>query len=462
MRTLLITLAFCLPLLGIGQTVQISGSSSQEYANKPFVLYEVTDAISGRKKPIAEGVTDMDGAFAMTANLAQTTTAVLSIDRVEATLFLAPNSTYNLAFPSLPGDAPKSFGAANSVDLGFYNLPENDPNSIVTQFNDALEQLSLENLDLAFTPQYSKKLLSFWREYRDAYPANTFAGNYIHFACANALLNNGLKKTKVYEYFLDSATVISKNPEVGVFFTEFFQDILQETDRLSGTEEVKITINLAPRAYKILESLKSNDYLSDLKLREMVALYGLYHAFDYKEYNQENIIELVRELGARSIYPEIRSIADNVAYMMRWLRPGFPLPSFSCTGLESGEEVKSDGFSNKPTIYYFWAPWSERAVMELMELKQRQQYWKDDLNYVVVLVDGTLADAKSALELVPGLQAEMCHATSNPKLLDKLQIHALPHFMMTDEEGKLVRHYASNTTELERELARFFKTKKKR
>ena len=430
-----------------GATVKITGQSAPVYKGKMAYLYAEVDAISNRKSLSAKTEVDENGNFLFNAEIAKTVKAFISINRVSADLFLAPNANYNVAFPDLASNQLKSFGGVNKVDLVFYELDKEDPNFLISLFNQGLEKFNRDNVDIAFTNAYNKKALEFWRSAMTNYSSNEFVKQYVHFACANTLLNGGLNQRKVFEYFLDSTEVSVNNPEFGVFAGDFFKNILEETDRIGGEEQVKITINVAPRAFKLLEELRKNDYLADLKIREIVALQGLQEIYPRDGYNQANILDLINQIGVRTIYDEVKLLAENISFMLTWLAPGYEIPEFAIENYD-GEAFRSTQFKGKPTLYVFWAPWSKVALDELVTLSTKKSVWDSKINLVLISVGESTKEDKAALSALGNLQVPSLSYKKHPQIIDELQVISIPHYMFVDAEGKLLRHFSPSLDEM--------------
>ncbi len=440
----LITLLLSLLTLNqvFAANVSISGQAPS-YVGKQVVLFELSDAISNREKVLAQATVDSDGNFKIQADIASTCQATLSVDRVVSTLFLSPGQSYQVAFPNLASNQVKSFGGNTQVQIVFFGLEKDDPNFQISRFNEALEQFNRENLAQALSNNYLRQALDFWRSAQASYDQNPFTSHYVRFACATNLLNAGMPQKKVNELFLDSIEPNIKNPEFGNFLAEFFPDLLPEMDRITGDEQMKITVNIAPRAFKLLEELKKNDYLQDLHLREIVALQSLNQLFNKEGYNKENILDLIEQIGLRTIYEDVKTLSQNLHYQLQWLKPGYPLPEINLQQY-NGEVFRNQNVNGKPTLYVFWAPWSRPALDELVNLALRQQIIGDKINYVLISVGEEAAVDTVALQNIAGLKGIKTSYLKQPSLIDELRVVSIPHFMLVDKDGKVLKHYAAS------------------
>ncbi|TXC81751.1 TlpA family protein disulfide reductase [Luteibaculum oceani] len=448
MRYLILATFLCLSTFVKAETIVIEGTAEAVYHNKPFYLWETGDAISGKKQLVAKGLVNDLGKFSIEFDCKNTSEYILSIDRISGRFYGMPGQNYSLFFPNLPEGVVRTFSGANEVDLVFYDLTEKDPNLVIGNFNRSLEEFAASNVDIAFTNAYLKGLLDFWKaQAAKVKELDAFSKNYVHFACANALLDGGMDKRKIYEYFLQETELVVNNPELGVFLQDYFSQILEETDRLSGDQVIKITVNVAPRAYKILEELKKNDYLADLKLRELVALQGLKELSSLEGYNKKNIVDLVNQIEVRSIYEDVKRVAKNLSYQLTWLKPGFKLPDFELKSVD-GELVTPEKFVGKPTMYFFWAPWSTTSLNEMVQLVADQPNWKKDMNVVLVSVAESKEAELTALNAVPNNNFVKLNTRNQPEVIETYQIKSVPHFLLVDKDGKVVRHYASSLDEI--------------
>ena len=170
---------------------------------------------------------------------------------------------------------------------------------------------------------------------------------------------------------------------------------------------------------------------------------GLNQLFNKEGYNKENILDLIEQIGLRTIYEDVKVLSQNLFYQLQWLKPGYPLPEINLQQY-NGEVFRNQSVMGKPTLYVFWAPWSRPALDELVNLSLRQQILGDKINYVLISVGEEAAVDTVTLKNIAGLKGIKTSYLKQPSLIDELRVVSIPHFMLVDEKGKVLKHYAAS------------------
>ena len=147
MKTFLVILSFlCFSVnsFGITQSVIIKGSvtgtNGGRYLNQPVNISIIEDFITNTRKVIKKGFTDEYGNYNLSVQLKKTQFAIITLKKVERTLFLSPGKSYfvNITAPIKDLENSHGFFAKDVRKAVIKNLYPGEINFLI----DSLERMS--------------------------------------------------------------------------------------------------------------------------------------------------------------------------------------------------------------------------------------------------------------------------------------------------------------------------------
>lgn len=111
-----------------------------------------------------------------------------------------------------------------------------------------------------------------------------------------------------------------------------------------------------------------------------------------------------------------------------------------------GTPINTDAINNAegPTIISFWATWCKPCIMELNELNDVYEDWKDETNVNIVAI--SIDDARSSGKVnafVKGRRWDFdVYLDKNSDLKRALNISNVPFSLVLDKEGKIISRHA--------------------
>jgi cytochrome c biogenesis protein CcmG, thiol:disulfide interchange protein DsbE len=124
-----------------------------------------------------------------------------------------------------------------------------------------------------------------------------------------------------------------------------------------------------------------------------------------------------------------------------------------------GKEVKSNSFAQgtKYTIISFWATWCKPCMQELDAISENYNDWRDKKNFKLIAV--SIDDSRSfsgVKSIVTGRGWEFdVFIDPNQDLKRALNITSVPHTIIVNEAGEIVKRFAGYTPGEEHELMKY-------
>jgi len=128
---------------------EVPGMSGRE-----LYLLRTTDFLSNNWEKVESATIDENDAFSFLVEIEKTGHYLLRTGSWSAQLFLKPDAEYELLLDGGNGTKPKNFDQ-NKFDVTFLEIPSNDPNIIIAQFNQAYESL-FGDLNFTLAQRFNK------------------------------------------------------------------------------------------------------------------------------------------------------------------------------------------------------------------------------------------------------------------------------------------------------------------
>jgi thiol-disulfide isomerase/thioredoxin len=430
---------FCCEL--VAAPVSVKGTADKVYAGKRVYFYEISDALSGHRKLLAKTTVAGDGSFTLNSDIGQPVSAVISIDRVNGALFLAPGVNYDITFPALPPTVAKTLSNTNTVDLIFNGIPPNDLNGMIGEFNFAFDKFVDENIAGVFDKGFKEKLRLF-RLYNDSIFSNggPFVKDYIGFTFADFHQNIETNRKKIYETYIMGKAIDIRNPACGAFLAGFFDREISRFDGLGRSKPLAGAISRG-QGLAFRDTLTRNDFLKgNPLLLEAVALQSLAQVYPVSEY-RENILSMIRQIGEASKYADIKMLAEDLYSELSGFEKGFPAPPFSLED-EQGNMKTLSYFAGKPTLITFWASWSKDAMAEMKLLNDLYGKYGQKVNFVYISADEDKNEFRKFMSANYNLKGIFLHAAGEPDILENYNVLFIPQFVLLDAKGNYLKAFA--------------------
>jgi len=164
---------------------------------------------------------------------------------------------------------------------------------------------------------------------------------------------------------------------------------------------------------------------------------GLKDLYNISGFKHNRILLLMDEIYRNSSSPETRKLADNIMVRLRRLKPGSPAPDFNLSGINDEKNYRLTDFRGKYIYLVFFESGNPACQSELGMIADIYEEFKNMVAFVAVSVDkdpGKLAAYLKMADL-PWLVLQF---GGSLELLENYDASTYPHFILIDDNGRIV------------------------
>ena len=336
---------------------------------------------------------DSLGNFSFTINPENAFLSVIEIDNEYGYLYIDPTATkYDVLFSDTKENLNRFRKTTNQ--LVFNNLPNNDLNTLILDFNLRLDYFLYGDtnslLRMAKRNQEFKDSLNVFKE--KLIPLygtikKEYLHNYIRYSIASIeqLTNfKDLEKSRLFNYnfYLNDMPVLYNNNAYMSFFNQFYENILSIPEN-SNEEKIKFAINNYNSLEKLDLALANDYFLKNERIREMAIINGLSKIFYNKYYNANNILSILNEIALKSKFHEHKKISNYLIQTLTNLNKGTQAPEFKLVNqLDDSIILKQE---KGKTIYLnFFSTASTQSLLEMEIIKSLHKKLNSILNLLLL------------------------------------------------------------------------------
>ena len=241
---------------------------------------------------------------------------------------------------------------------------------------------------------------------------------------------------KVSETFLDEMNGFDFNIEEDYFSTQYYSHIVSSHYRKLSSELAELKQIDNDLAFLIIvDDIPSKKIKNDL-----LTLYVDYitYATDMKEY-----FDLFMKVSTND---DQKKAITKIYEVLKTLDPGNPSPKFVGYENNAGGTMSLDDLKGKYVYIDVWATWCAPCKAEIPFLKKvEKQYHGKNIEFVSISIDRDLDHDKWKQMIIDkelgGVQL-LADKQFKSKFVQDYQIRGIPHFILLDPEGNIVKYSA--------------------
>ncbi|MDG2226815.1 MAG: TlpA disulfide reductase family protein [Flavobacteriales bacterium] len=425
--------------------VSIDGNAPS-YKGKYVSLIQIEDYITNTYKNLGRQKVDSLGKFSFKLESDKAFKAIIEIEDKSSILYIDPKTkSYKINIPSGKNTA------GSKVKLVFENLPDNDLNALVLEYNLRADHFMfgdsmyvLKCIKSNNFKEYSAQLDKFKDSLIQYYKPikNKYFHNYIRYSIASLeQISTGKEivtnRINVFNNYINNKPILYNNDAYMDFINQFYENTLKLPVK-GGKDKLYLAIN-NHASLAMLNDIFINDvFLKDAKLRELIMIKGLGEEYYYDNFIKENILNLIKEIGNTSLFPENRIIAKNTFTLLTHLQIGYRAPNFSLID-SKGDSISLDSFKGKHVYLGFWASWNESSLLEMEIAQKLYQDYEKYITFVSVSMD---KDENAYLHYIkehPEFKWHIAHYNGDIGLITDYRLKNLPEYFLIDPDGIILQ-----------------------
>lgn len=429
-------IAFFLTTIGFAQDTLLG--YAPDYAGEEVTLYTYQDYVTMTRKEIGKGlVSEKDSIFRIPLQNKNTIKGVVEIAKTEATLYLAPKTTYRV-FYEKPYNQPLSF-SNQLADLTFFGLDTTDINYRILQYNMWFDNfVAYYEVEIARGkfPQYldtfKLELANVYKDVDDDYFL-TYVRYNIALIELTIATHGGKERLRMYLDYIEPFPVYYENDQYMEFLLNFYH-----LDFDDYPPEMESQIYLA--IYKSSPTLLMKELHQDLLLvrpdvRELVMINKLGKLFYEDNRNKQNILVMLDSLSSHSITAHDATVSANIKTYLTSLEPGFPAPGLNIPYKDT--VITWHKYKGRYVYMNFFATWNERSMNEMKLIQGLQQTFGNDIYFISVCTDKDRDKYEAYLQENPEMDWDIVYVGDEHIMLEEYRVKTFPQYFLIDQEGFL-------------------------
>lgn len=415
-----------------GQETKIYGKV-ENAAGYVIKLKTYSDFISMKMWVIDECVVQQDGSFELKSTLSSTQVFILQIGFQKSEIYLEPNKTYQLSIKYDKDREQITFVNNPYLEYQFIDLPKDDLNNQISEFNFRADQFLLANFNRIYKNKERKLILDFGTEIKQLFDnPSDYLRVYIDFRLASLELNSGLQnRESVYKIHMQNKPFYALHDEYMRFFNQLFEKYLSVPNKYFDQNVLLQKIYENADLESIMALLKKDSMLENQKFREMALLKILYDLYFIPSGNHASIIKLIDEIGGSTDNSDHTQIAKNMVQQLTYLRPGTKAPAYIPEDLE-GNNFNIPNQSKQITFVQFFTIPCNDCIREMDSIAELYQLYAEDVQFISV---GIKTAPNTLLDLTKKYPWKILHTNDVFGIAEIYQINSLPAYFLIDSEG---------------------------
>jgi hypothetical protein len=321
LRITFILLSFIFSSAALAEQIIIKGSV-QGASGLEVKLSVFSDLITNTETRVAETRIGQAGMFEVRLNLNTTAVAILKIGIQTGEIILEPGKTYNLKISGLLDKSLRNKEIAPfqipSLQIEIVNPRRFELNGLVNEFYNFHDRFMAENAHLILRQRDSRLVQQYITEIYNRFPGinNSWFNDLLRYNIASLELMVRAKSTDAIAntYLLNQEILYSH-----MAYMDFFSDIFTKyltASRLFDHKQLIMALESADAYRSMMDILGQDKLLHDRQLRELVLLKNLPDLLATPGFSKQSILSLLESVRTKSVYPEHRLIAANLAVLL--------------------------------------------------------------------------------------------------------------------------------------------------
>lgn len=440
---LLSSLSFIVSFALHAQKASISGFAPA-YVGKSIEVYEIEDYISMKERILATTTVDTDSSFSLTFPCETTQKVLIRGMNNSSFLYVQPEGNYRIFMPDRDKFDPYR-PAGNQVELSFLELDSLDINYKILGFQRWVDDFGANNFYYRTRDPvtFGKNFDLFKANVERVYKSDSMAVNSDYFRTfvryTIASLDNiqfaaERNRYEKHDFYLKHNAIHYGNDAYMQYVNDFYQEMVPRLP--SKTNQAMYVGVLKSSPIEVLNALKSEYTLLNLRIREMIMLKALSEEYRSGTFPQTNILNILDSVAQKPLFKANGVIAKNLKDRLTDLVPGGQAPDFVLAQMNKPTKTLL-GFRDKYVYLHFVDPSSEECMKELDVLKGIHSRYGNYVQFVSVYKTDK-EYSEDALNQLNQVEWDVYGLPAGNSIWKNYRANTFPHYSLIDVTGNIV------------------------
>lgn len=444
---LLLALMPC-SLLSAQTNITIRGEV-ENGVGKRVELFRYSDMLTLTEEFVDSAVVEENHNFELKAYVNYPTMVFLQIENYSQSFFVEPGRDYEVYIPTFDWNIDEQkniFLDPEVLPLEFVNLPENELNGLITNFEALVAQYIAEHrvyFDPRFKPQkrYFDSLEVIISK-RAPDGSNEFFNRYKRYRLAEMKyeMHFDTRRHLAAQYIKDQP-ILYYDDNYMTFFTALFSNSVSKGMAKVPVWRLADWVNDL-QVNRYLDSLGTDSLLHNERVRELVALEALQESYyQQRYYDPDKVVQMIGMIGESSKFSEHKVLAQRIVSNFKAHEQGADVPSFVLPDVDR-HPVSLDSLKGKWVYISFVRVGDPNCISELETMshfKDSTYAKSDSVEFVTICCDREFQKMYNFLKNSKRgskYNWTWLHFDNDFRLLEHFQVVSYPHFLLINPEGQ--------------------------
>ena len=385
------------------QNVTIRGKAHASYAGKIIQLFTLSDYISQINLRENQDTIESDGFFEMQLQSEYTQPVLLRIDKVVATLYVQPDFVYGITIPEIDQERIRNNDVDLPVNIGVISSDSTELNSLIFDFEGQMNDLFISEESRFLSPAAIVKRADSLKKIcakRYEKISNDYFKTYWEYniACINAGVSRG-ENYLINSYILNHP-IQYQHCEYMRFFNTCFSGYLQATATARKGQSLYNIVNVKQDYNLLLSFLKSDKFLKNDSLVELVLIKNLWDFYFNSEFERESVKNIITQLNQKTSIKEHRRITSIMLAYFNKMQTGSMAPAFNARTKENTVGSLAS-FKGRWVYLNFFSTTNTESLKEMPKIIALKRKFGDKVSFISICLDDSLKAYKEYLKANP-------------------------------------------------------------
>ncbi|MDG1780132.1 MAG: TlpA disulfide reductase family protein [Flavobacteriales bacterium] len=495
LRSLFLILFISLNALSLQAETQVLSGSAPGSEGKELYLLKTTDFLSNGWYQVATSTIQENGEFGMQLDVFETGHYTLRVGSWYAEIYLSPGTSYEIKLEKDNASQARTFDQ-NQFEITFESIAPNDPNIVISSFNQSYESLFGE-LNFSLAQRFNKGSTQYKRSNEEelirtniiakidsALTASPdadstevlflafketilqqltsldkpFTQRMLSSALGRLDIHLGKNKLDAWEMYLQDSLIYPGNPEWMGLFLEVHSQLVGHPDVVR--KDVVNAIQVGSYA-SLMESLEKYPLVITSEQRDLLALSIAKESWYKGASFRMGVLQVLDAIAIGDWCTErIRFYAQQLRYELTrgtpYAKEGLP---FDLTLLDyKGERVDLESFKGQLMYVGFFLSNSPASQRELSVMEGIYKQYGRQVKFVLICMDEDPSELSNYLSSHKNQDWTILQAGGDPRIRHHMNLKAVPQFYFISPDGLQMETYSLRPSEgVERRMAAMLK-----
>lgn len=370
----------------------------------------------------------------------------IEINTSRSEFFVVPGYNYNISI-NMDEQLFKMFSPSDEngfLEIKTNKVDTNDLNYKIYKFTSFYEQI-LDKYAYDITryksvTHYDSLITDLKAKFPIEYNPSNYYYSYIFYTVGqiDALVNYKNSKS-IYKKYFENDFIQYDNPAYMTLFNYFYDNYLYLSPRISKAV-LDDVINVKCDYLALFNAVGKDYTLVNEKLRELVIIKNLTQFIGNEEFNQKNLVTLLKYISQNSRFTEHKQIAEESMKKSFRLVNGSSIPTFNFK-YANGSKFDPSDYEGKWVYYQFFSTQCVDCIREMAIISELQKQHKEKIEFVSVCVDPDVTKFVQFRKKYSEFEWQFVHFNQSYEWLKHLEIVSLPEYLLISPDGKLFSRY---------------------